>query len=272
MKNPFQTPFMRSLATHIRAFAATIPGRLAALRHPTWRGVGLGLAAIPLTLLLYTVILIPFTPSIGDIKKAKQEVASVVLSADGKELARFKRANRDWVKLSRHSPNVVEALIATEDHRFYDHHGIDFTRTAGGAGHPQGRRAGRLDAHAAAGTQPVPRGDRPVARRITRKLKEAITALQDRGGLQQGRDPGELPEYGALPVQRVGHRDGGAHLFRQVGQRAGRAGSATLVGMLKGTSLLQPGVNPERALQRRNTVLAQMVKHQKLPEAKLRRR
>ncbi|MEO6016869.1 MAG: penicillin-binding transpeptidase domain-containing protein, partial [Polaromonas sp.] len=45
--------------------------------------------------------------------------------------------------------------------------------------------------------------------------------------------------------------------------------SATLVGMLKGTSYYNPVLNPERAVQRRNTVLAQMVKYEKLPEAKL---
>src|SRR5690349_8652271 len=94
-------------------------------RHP-WKTV----LAVPLAVVVYVAALIPFTPSIGDIKKSKQESPSVVLSADGKELAVFKRANRDWVKLSDISPKAVEALLATEDKRFYDHHGIDFTRTA----------------------------------------------------------------------------------------------------------------------------------------------
>lgn len=45
--------------------------------------------------------------------------------------------------------------------------------------------------------------------------------------------------------------------------------SATLIGMLKGTSYYNPVLNPERAKQRRNTVLGQMVKHEKLADRKL---
>ncbi|MFP3589659.1 biosynthetic peptidoglycan transglycosylase, partial [Paraburkholderia sp. SIMBA_055] len=54
---------------------------------------------------------------------------------DGKLLAEFKPTNRVWMKLSDISPHVVDALISTEDHRFYEHHGIDFRRTAGAALH-----------------------------------------------------------------------------------------------------------------------------------------
>ena len=56
----------------------------------------------------------------------------------------IRRTNRDWVKLQGISPNVVAALIATQDHRFYDHHGMDFRRTLSAAvlhtaiGGPQG--------------------------------------------------------------------------------------------------------------------------------------
>ena len=69
-------------------------------------------ALMAVTLLLYVAALYPFTPSIGDIRKSKQESPSVVLSADGKELAVFRRANRDWVKLQEISPKAVEALLA----------------------------------------------------------------------------------------------------------------------------------------------------------------
>jgi penicillin-binding protein 1A len=128
------------LGIRLREFAATIPGRL---RHPTWRGAGLGVAAIPVLLFLYVLVLIPFTPSINDLLKAKTAKPSVLMSVDGQELAAFKRANRDWVKLDDISPNVVAALIATEDHRFYDHHGMDFKRTVSSVFHTlTGRKQG----------------------------------------------------------------------------------------------------------------------------------
>src|SRR5688572_2866317 len=104
-------------------------GAWAAVRRHPW----LTAAMVPLALLLYVGVLYMFTPSIVDIRKSKQEQPTVVLSADGKELAVFKRANRDWVKLADVSPNVVAALIATEDRRFYDHYGLDPRRTAAAA-------------------------------------------------------------------------------------------------------------------------------------------
>jgi len=86
------------------------------------------MAAVPAFFLAYVLILIPFTPGIGDIRKAKVEQPAQVLSADGKLLAEFKPANRAWVGLPQISPHVVEALVATEDHRFYQHHGLDWRR------------------------------------------------------------------------------------------------------------------------------------------------
>ena len=80
-------------------------------------------------MVLYVLALIPFTPGIGDLRKAKSATPSVVMSSDGVVLAEYKRINRQWVTLKQVSPHVVNALIATEDHRFYQHHGIDFWRT-----------------------------------------------------------------------------------------------------------------------------------------------
>src|SRR6187402_3109549 len=69
--------------------------------------------ALPVLMLLYVLALIPFTPSIGDLRKAKSATPSVVVSADGVVLAEFKRINRQWVPLEKIAPSVVDALIAT---------------------------------------------------------------------------------------------------------------------------------------------------------------
>ncbi len=61
-------------------------------------------------------------------------------------------------------PTWWTALIATEDHRFYHHHGIDVQRTVSAVLHTaSGERAGRLHHHAAAGAQFLSRRDRPLA-------------------------------------------------------------------------------------------------------------
>ena len=56
---------------------------------------------------------------------------TVVLAADGRVLASFEQGLQERVKLSQISPNVINALISTEDRRFYEHHGVDFTRVGG---------------------------------------------------------------------------------------------------------------------------------------------
>ncbi|MFC5500550.1 penicillin-binding protein 1A [Caenimonas terrae] len=231
------------------------------------RRAGILLSIIPLLVLLYVLALIPFTPSIGDIRKSKSEAPAVVMSADGKELAMFKRANRDWVKLADISPNVLAALVATEDRRFYEHHGMDFTRTLSAAVHTlSGDREGGSTI-----TQQLARNLYPEeigrSQTLTRKIKEAITALK----IEAIYSKKEILEtylntvpflYNAYGIEMAART-----YFDKSADKLDVLESATLIGMLKGTSYYNPVINPERATQRRNTVLAQMVKDKKLEPA-----
>src|SRR5215470_16230931 len=122
-------------------------------RHPVRAAL-----LLPVLLLAYVLVLIPFTPSISDLRKAKSEVPSVVMSADGVVLAEFRRINRQWVPLNKISPYVIEALIATEDRRFYEHHG-----------------GSTITQQLARNMFPQEIGRAPS---LTRKIKEAITAVK----------------------------------------------------------------------------------------------
>src|SRR5687768_7510309 len=83
-------------------------------QHP-FRSLLLG---IPIVVLVYVLVLIPFTPGIENLRKQKSATPSVMMSSDGVVLAEFKRINRQWVPLSNISQHVIDALIATEDQRF----------------------------------------------------------------------------------------------------------------------------------------------------------
>ncbi|MDP3354694.1 MAG: transglycosylase domain-containing protein [Polaromonas sp.] len=240
-----------------------------AARHPTLRGLAWGLLAVPVVLLLYALALIPFTPSIDDLRKTKSAKASVVLSADGQELAVFERANRDWVKLEDISPHVKNALVATEDARFYSHRGLDFKRTLSAAANTlQGKVQGGSTI-----TQQLARNLYPAeigrSRTMTRKIKEAITSLK----IEAVYSKDEILEtylntvpflYNAYGIEMAART-----YFDKTADKLDVLQSATLIGMLKGTSYYNPVLNPERALQRRNTVLGRMVRHQKLPAEQL---
>ncbi|WNC88077.1 transglycosylase domain-containing protein [Paraburkholderia sp. FT54] len=237
------------------------------LRHPTRRGVLKACAALALLFVLYVLILIPFTPGIGDIRKAKIEQPAQILSADGKLLAEFKPSNREWVKLKDISPNVVNALIATEDHRFYQHWGLDWRRTASAALHTfSGDRQGgsTITQQLARNLYPDEIGRAPT---LTRKLKEAITAFK----IEALYTKDEILEtylntvpflYNAYGIEMAART-----YFDKSASDLNVLESATLAGMLKGNSYYNPVLNPERALQRRNTVLGQMVKYGKLTPA-----
>ena len=226
------------------------------------RGVGLALAA----LVVYAIVLIPFTPGISDLRAAKIDRPAIVLSSDGKELTRFMRFNREWKKLDEISPHVIDALIATEDHRFYSHHGIDFRRTASSVlhtltGDPQG--GSTLTQQLARNLYPKEIGRAPS---VTRKLKELITALK----LEYAYSKAEILETYLNTVPFLYNAYGIDMASRTYfGKRAADLNlleSATLVGMLKATAYYNPVRNPERSFARRNVVLAQMVKRGKLSE------
>ncbi|MEO7546989.1 MAG: transglycosylase domain-containing protein, partial [Ramlibacter sp.] len=235
--------------------------RLAALvrRHP-WRTALL----LPATLLLYVLAVLPFTPSIADLRGAKSEVPAQVVAADGVVLAEFRRLNRRWVPLAQISPSVVQALIATEDHRFYDHHGIDLRRTASALTHTL---RGRLQGGSTI-TQQLARNLYPeeIGRSVSihRKVKEALTALK----IEAVYSKDEILEtylntvpflYNAYGIEMAART-----YFDKSADRLSVLEAATLIGMLKGTSYYNPVQNPERARSRRNVVLAQLVKHGKL--------
>ncbi|HYH43612.1 MAG TPA: transglycosylase domain-containing protein [Burkholderiales bacterium] len=227
------------------------------------------LLLLPTLVLLYVLLLIPFTPSIQDLRKAKSATPSVVISSDGVVLAEFKRVNREWVPLEKIAPSVIDALIATEDHRFYDHHGLDLRRTAGALlntlkGDLQG--GSTLTQQLARNLYPEEIGR---AATLTRKIKEAITALK----IEAVYTKREILEtyLNTVPFlfNAFGIEMAARTYFDKSAAELEVLEAATLIGMLKATSAFNPVLNPDRARQRRNVVLAQMAKHGKLTPAQL---
>ncbi|OAJ54579.1 penicillin-binding protein 1A [Paraburkholderia ginsengiterrae] len=275
MNHPYVSLFRELCArwvSRVRSIAATAGAKASGLvraalhgvRHPTRHGIALAVAILPALSLAYTLALVPFTPRLGDIRKARVDRPALILSADGYQLAEFKPVNREWVTLNQISPHVVDALIATEDHRFYDHHGIDLQRLAAAALHTfTGSRQGgsTITQQLARNLYPDEIGRAPT---LTRKLKEAITALK----IESVYSKDQILEtylntvpflYNAYGVEMAART-----YFGKPAAQLNILESATLVGMLKANSAYNPVLNPDRALERRNTVLQQMVKFGKL--------
>ncbi|MBN3815899.1 hypothetical protein G3N57_04450, partial [Paraburkholderia sp. Se-20369] len=151
--------------------------------------------------------------------------------------------------------------------RFYDHHGIDWRRTLGAALHTfSGDRQGgsTITQQLARNLYPDEVGRAPT---LTRKLKELVTAFK----IESVYSKDQILEtylntvpflYNAYGVEMAART-----YFDKSAAELDILESATLVGMLKANSYYNPVLNPERAVQRRNTVLAQMNKYGKLKPA-----
>jgi penicillin-binding protein 1A len=226
-----------------------------------WLLIGLwSLLALIVLFAIYVALLFPLTPGIEDVKQARGARPTVVQSADGRELASFEQGLQEKVRLSQISPNVVNALIATEDHRFYEHHGVDFTRIGGAM-------LANLKGDAQGGstiTQQLARNmfrdEIGSKRNLNRKLKELITAFK----IENTYSKTEILEayLNTVPFlyNTYGIEMAARTYFDKPAAQLSETEAATLVGMLKGTAYYNPVTNPERSLARRNVVLAQMLK------------
>jgi len=227
-----------------------------------------GTAAGTAALAAYIGVLVYTTPDVEQLKRAQAVRASVILSSDGEVIGRFSTAYQAPVPLKDVSPDLVNALIATEDKRFYEHHGLDPVRIVGSAwGILQGRWQGgsTITQQLARNLFPQEIGSEV---NMNRKLREAITALR----LERSSSKAQILEsylnsapffYNVRGIEMAART-----YFDKPASQLDTAQCATLVGMLKGSQRYNPVRNAERARQRRNLVMAQMVKRGNLTQAR----
>ena len=215
---------------------------------------------------VYFHYLLSGLPSLARIENPRAELASKVVSADGEVIGEFFVKNRSHLSFADIPPVIVNALIATEDKDFYGHWGVDLVRFAKAM--IKNAFALRLKEGASTITQQLARNlylghnDRNVFDTITRKLREFLTSIE----LERTFTKNEILEF-YLNVVYFGRGSYGIASASQV--YFGKAPAdltlgetATLIAMLKGPGYYDPsGKHPERVLERRNLVIAQMLKY-----------
>ncbi|MBB2151166.1 transglycosylase domain-containing protein [Pedobacter gandavensis] len=208
-------------------------------------------------------------PSFRDIEHPKSNQASEVITEDGKILGTYFVQNRSNVTYDQISPNVINALIATEDIRFKEHSGIDFKRTFtiflyAIIGKKQGgstiTQQLALNLFSEEGRQ------KNFAKRILQKFQEWVIAVK----LERNYTKEEIIVMYLNTVdfgnQAYGIKSAARVYFNTTPDKLTVSQAATLVGILKGISRYSPTRNPERALARRNTIMGLMVKADFLTE------
>lgn len=196
---------------------------------------------------------------------------SELYTADGKLIGRYYKENRTPVAFNKIAPSVINALIATEDVRFYKHSGIDVRSLASSlvstvSGDKRG--ASTITQQLAKNLYKT-RNQRaqgaikyiPLARTIIYKVKELITALKLEGYYTKDQILTLYLNTVPFGSNTYGIKVAAKRYFNQDPLKLQVEQSATLVGMLKANTTYNPLINPEKSLARRNVVLAQMQKY-----------
>lgn len=205
-------------------------------------------------------------PDTKELENPKFEQSTLVYSSDGVEIDRYFRKNREWTRFEDLSPYVIDALIATEDHRYFSHSGIDPKGTAR-AVLLLGSRGGASTITQQLAKQffTATRSSNPV-KRIWQKMKEWVIAVEfERRYTKEEIIAMFLNKfefiYGANGIAAA------AKVYFGKDQRQLNINEAAmLVGMLKNPYYYNPYRQPESAKKRRLTVLAQMRKHNFISE------
>ncbi|HSL85828.1 MAG TPA: transglycosylase domain-containing protein [Bacteroidales bacterium] len=240
-----------------------------------WSIFAFPLLIIALLFILISAGMLGPMPSFRELENPEYNLAAEVWSEDGVLLGKISIENRTWTEYAELSEYLVDALISTEDIRYYRHSGIDirglaraFVRTmllgqdTGGGSTITQQLAKNLYPRDTARVSPVVRSLRLG---IT-KFKEWQTAVK----LERSYTKEEIIAMYLNKVDflysAIGIRSATSIYFNTTPDSLNLQESAVLVGMLKNSARFNPVRNPELMMQRRNVVLSQMVKYGYLDE------
>ncbi len=209
---------------------------------------------------------IGYMPPIEELQNPINRYATQVYSADGKVMGtwNYNRENRVLVDYSQLSPSLVQALVATEDERFYDHSGIDFyalgraiikrgilgRKNAGGGSTITQQLAKQLYSEKA----------HSVMERVLQKPIEWVIAVKLERNYTKDEIITMYLNYFDFLHNAVGIKTAANTYFGKEPKDLSINESATLIGLCKNPSYFNPVRHPDRSLSRRNVVLGQMMK------------
>ena len=209
---------------------------------------------------------IGYMPPIEDLQNPINRFATQIYSADGKVIGtwNFNRENRVCIPYSNLSPHLVDALVATEDARFYDHSGVDFIAlgraivkrgllgqtSAGGGSTITQQLAKQLYSETAKST----------LQRVLQKPIEWVIAVKLERNYTKEEIIALYLNYFDFLHNAVGIKTASNTYFNKEPKDLTVEEAATLIGLCKNPSLFNPVRYPERCRERRNVVLDQMRK------------
>jgi penicillin-binding protein 1A len=207
-------------------------------------------------------------PSFQDLENPQSNLATEVISADGVTIGKYAKENRTPIKFKEIPQNLVQALIATEDERFYEHSGIDFRGTAravvklgsgGGASTITQQLAKNLFTKNASSNK---------IKRVLQKLKEWVVAIKLERQYTKEEIISMYLNTQDFIFNAVGIRSASRIYFGKEAKDLDVQESAIIVAMLKNPRQYNPNrkISKQKSLERRNVVFSQMEKNGFLTE------
>lgn len=199
-------------------------------------------------------------PSFEDLENPDSNLATEIISADGVVIGKYFEKNRSQLKYSDLPKNLVQALVATEDARFYEHSGID------GRGTMRALLSLGTSGGASTLTQQLAKqlfhgeGSKFLPFRIVQKAKEWIIAIRLERQYTKNEIIAMYCNVYDFGNNSVGVSSAAKTYFSKEPKDLTIDESAILVGMFKNSGLYNPVRNPEGVTNRRNVVLLQMEK------------
>ncbi|MDD4799696.1 MAG: transglycosylase domain-containing protein [Proteiniphilum sp.] len=232
-----------------------------------WTLFGLAIAFLLLLFTLISIGAVGYLPQISELENPIDKYASQVISSDNELLFTYSQSddNRIFVDYSDLSPYLIDALIATEDIRYYSHSGIDIisvgravvktlllNRESSGGGSTITQQLAKL--------LYSPRANNKLQRLFQKPVEWVIAAKLERFYTKDEIINLYLNKYD-FNYNAVGIESAARTYFNKTPKELNVEESAMLIGMLKNSSLYNPVRRPEVTLKRRNVVLSQMEKY-----------
>ena len=225
-----------------------------------WKLFFMGLTGIGLFFLLASWGLFGSMPSFEDLENPDSNLATEIISADGVVLGKYFQKNRSQLKYADLPKNLVQALVATEDARFYEHSGID------GRGTLRAISSLGTSGGASTLTQQLAKqlfhgeGSKFLPFRIVQKVKEWIIAIRLERQYTKNEIIAMYCNVYDFGNNSVGVSSAAKTYFSKEPKDLTISESAILVGMFKNSGLYNPIRNPQGVINRRNVVFSQMEK------------
>lgn len=232
-----------------------------------WGCFAAGVGLVSLFFLLVSMGWLGYMPPLEELENPQNRNASEVYSADNKQIGRFyKTANRTTVEYSELSQHLVDALVATEDARFYDHMGVDL-KALSRVVLKMGKAGGGSTITQQLAKQLWSAPSHSTVERAMQKFNEWIIAIK----LERmySKDQIVMMYFNQFDFlyNAVGIESASQVYYGKKPSQLSIDEAAMLVGMCKNPSYYNPIRHPERAKERRNVVLAQMLKYGYLTQA-----